>query len=155
MNRRILFSAALISLTVACGGAEEEDIYGEVCEHLEEGPSEAVTSTATADGAPEVADNHTRYDIALTDGAGFVSFNADEGGEFIFGGDDSSFDLTITDSTGAEVEIEETVAEPCEFASSALVADLEVGSYTIEVSASSDLLGLIIEHGGEHEDHDH
>ena len=157
MTRRTIAIAALASLaslSQGCGG-EEEGEFDELCEHLEAGPAEAVEAASDIDLAPAVADDHTRYDITLTDGSGFVSFNADEAGEFLFGGDVDAFDLGITDSSGATIEIEETVAGPCTFASKAYVADLAIGSYTLEIGASAGALGLVIEHGGEHDEDEH
>lgn len=72
-----LFTCAL-SITAACGG--HEDGHGghegtpaaDACEHMVEGPSQAVTAIADrmAD-APDVGEHHTRFDIDLVaDAAG-------------------------------------------------------------------------------------
>jgi hypothetical protein len=133
------------------GGGEDLDVEG--CEHLEEGPYEAVTATADTASAPEVADDHTSYTVTLpvatAGNAGFVRFAADEAGDFIFFLD-ADVDVELTDADGAVVTPEEsaTSSDACDTIRGKHTVELEVATYFLELSSPTiDEVNVVIEHG--------
>jgi hypothetical protein len=124
----------------------------EACEHLAEGPAASVTAGAVADDtAPLVADDHKRYDIALTETAGvnsgFVRFAVDHEAEYIFFVDQQTT-LEFTDAAGNAVapSAEVTSSTECTDIKGKVTVDLGLGTYFIEVSSdAATLVGLVIE----------
>ncbi len=112
----------------------DEKPGADACEHLEGGPIVPVSAAAVGGTAPSLASSHTRYDIAIS-GAGSVSVPIGEAAEhyFFF---DSAAALVIKDGSGAVVAIEEqgTSDENCDLVGAWFVADLEVGTYTLEIT---------------------
>lgn len=154
-----LLSACLLSsaLLAGCGGEKNEaDVEG--CEHLQEGPSAAVTATAAASGAPAVSNDHKRYDITLPAGTGgnntgSVSFAAGEASDYVFflGAD---VPLKITNASGAAVAFEEsaTTSSACTQIKGRHVAPLQVGTYTLTFGPTTQSsVSLVIEET----DHEH
>ncbi|MCI0569204.1 MAG: hypothetical protein L0Y66_00475 [Myxococcaceae bacterium] len=144
-------SVAVAALVVGCGtGTPEEDIDVELCEHLAEGPNVAVTAVVSGDASgAAVSNDHHRYDISLTSGAGKVSFAVDHAGEFVFGlGADVA--MEIKDPSGAPVTPEETLLTglACTDIKKRVQAHLEtVGTYTLTFGPSSvQVVPLVIEH---------
>jgi len=143
----------------ADGGHEDHGPEEELCEHMANGPEQAVTAGADAASAVDISDEHTRYDITLGDDgnggyAGFVAFAADEDGEFFVALSDT-VDATFTTSAGDAITIEETEegSEECDDVARIHVLDFEVGTVNIELaSADADVVSVVIEHGGEHEE---
>jgi len=148
----VVFSlVSLVSLLAGCPGpqAHEDD---ELCEHLQEGPAESVTATATGEG-PLVAADHTRYDVTLVAVAGgnggSVGFAADEAGDFVIALD-GAVPLVLTDSSGATVAAETTAtsSEACTEIRGRYVVELSVGTYQLTFGPSSvSQVGLVVEHG--------
>jgi hypothetical protein len=137
----------------ACGGEEEENIDVEGCEHLEEGPYEAVTATADTASAPPIADDHTSYTVTLPAGAGgntgFVSFAADEEGDFIFFLD-ADVDVEFTDAAAAVVPIEESASssDACDTIQGKHTLELAVATYYLELTSQTiDEVNVVVEHG--------
>lgn len=148
-----LLSACLLSsaLLVGCGGENNEaDVEG--CEHLQEGPSAAVTASASATGAlPSVGNDHKRYDITLPAGSGgnvgSVSFAAAEATDYVFflG---SNVTLKVTNASGQTVSFEEsaTSSAQCTNIKGRYVAPLQVGTYTLTFGPTSESsVSLVIE----------
>jgi hypothetical protein len=106
-----LFAAVLVSagLIFGCGGEEEENVDVEGCEHLQEGPSTAVTATAATAGAPAVKDDHRRYDVTLVDvtggKGGSVTFAAAEEGDYVLF-TSADVPVAVTNANGQTVAIE-------------------------------------------------
>lgn len=163
MNKKLL-AALLMStalLAAGCGddeeGEESADVEG--CEHLQEGPSTAVTATLTGT-PPAVDDDHRRYDITLVDGTGgktgSVSFAAAEATDYIiFTSADVA--LTVTNSSGAEVEIEESAksSSECTEVKGRHVVPMSVGTYRLTFGPTTAAsVNIVIEHevheGDEH-----
>lgn len=155
-----LLSACLLSsaLLAGCGGEKNEaDVEG--CEHLQEGPSAAVTATTAASGAPAVSNDHKRYDISLPAGSGgnvgSVSFAAAEASDYVFflG---SNVTLKVTSASGETVTFEEsaTSSTECTQVKGRYVAPLQVGTYTLTLGPTSESsVSLVIEetdHAHEH-----
>jgi hypothetical protein len=154
-----LLSACLLSsaLLAGCGESNEADVEG--CEHLQEGPSVAVSASASASGAPAVSNDHKRYDITLPAGSGgnvgSVSFAAAEATDYVFflG---SNVTLKVTNTSGQEVTFEEsaTKSDECTDIKGRHVAPLQVGTYTLNLGPTSESsVSLVIEetaHADEH-----
>ena len=162
MNKKLL-AALLMStalLAAACGDDEEEgeNVDVEGCEHLQEGPATAVTATLTGT-PPAVSNDHRRYDITLVDGtggkSGSVSFAAAEATDYIiFTSADVA--LTVTNSSGAAVEIEESTksSSQCTDIKGRHVVPMTVGTHTLTfgpTTASS--VSIVIEEAA-HEAHE-
>lgn len=75
LDARWLFMFCLAPLS-ACdshghGHDHGDDVFAEICEHLEQGPAQAVTASTDPDAAPSVDAEHTRFDVSLaSDGSG-------------------------------------------------------------------------------------
>lgn len=155
-----LLSACLLSsaLLAGCGGEKNEaDVEG--CEHLQEGPSAAVTATAAASSAPAVSNDHKRYDITLPSGTGgntgSVSFAAAEASDYVFflGAD---VPLKITNASGAAVAFEEsaTTSNQCTQIKGRHVAPLQVGTYTLTFGPTTQSsVSLVIEETAHEHEH--
>lgn len=132
---------------------EEEMPGADACEHLEAGPIVPVTAAAVGGTAPILASSHTRYDITLS-GASTVNVPIAEAAEhyFFF---DSAASLVIKDSSGTAVAIEEqgTSDEACDLVGAWFVVDLEVGTYTLEITPpnSATEVQLVFFEAGAHE----
>lgn len=160
MTKKLL-SACLLSsaLLIACGESNEADV--EACEHLQEGPSAAVTATSSTSGAPAVSNDHKRYDITLPAGTGgnvgSVSFAVSEATDYVlFLG--ANVPVKVTSSSGQEVAFEETATSSaeCTEVKSRNVVPLQVGTYTLTFGPTTQsTVSLVIEetsHDSEHED---
>lgn len=139
----------------ACGGTEEPETHGveeELCEHLTSGPFQPITAaTSTTGTVPSAKYEHTAVQIDLVDGAGFVSYAADEAADYVIGMSED-VPLTIWQS-GAEVEIEMTErgSEQCEKLKVTHTVELSVGTATLQLGPSSvDRVEIVVEEGGEH-----
>lgn len=129
----------------------------EACEHSKEGPYKDVTAAADATGAPSITFEHTAVRVALGDlegqKGGYVTFTADEDGEFAFFAG-PSVSMAVTDAAGAAVaaESEEAVSECTEVAVSRKY-DLKVGTYTIKLGPTAETtVTIVAEHLGAHSD---
>lgn len=143
-------------------GEEEHDhdVEEELCEHMAEGPAVEVTAGSDLSGAPDVSTEHTRHDITLLaeEGddtyGGSVAFAADEAGEF-FVALNTDVAVAFFTSGGDAIAIEETEegSELCTEVGIIHVIDLEVGTAELRFSgATEEVVQVVIEHGGEHED---
>jgi hypothetical protein len=159
MSKKIL-SACLLSsaLLIACNNANEADV--EACEHLQEGPSAAVTATSATSGAPAVSNDHKRYDITLpasTGGnyVGSVSFAVGEASDYVlFTG--ATVPVKVTSSAGAEVAFEEsaTTSTECTEVKGRYVVPLQVGTYTLTFGPTTQsTVSLVIEETSHEEEH--
>lgn len=141
----------------------EESLDAHVCEHLENGPSNAITAIDTADigTAPVigVADHH-RYDVTLlsdaSDYSGWAKFSVDEEGHhFIY----LSEAVTITvyepdGSTEVTAEYEHDHSQDCALIHGKYEFHLEIGTYFIFFEpAAENQVNVVI--AKDHHDHDH
>lgn len=153
MSRFTSALAALVvssSLLTACGGAEGGD--AEACEHLEEGPSVAVTTTPTAEAAPAISDDHQRYDLTLVEVAGGkggnVTYASAEAGDYVLFLD-ADVPLAVRDANGGTIQIEESTASSatCEVIKGRHVVELGVGTFTFEFGPTeATQVGVVLEH---------
>ncbi len=158
LRRFVLFPILLAAVAVNCGDEHddhEEDPAVDGCEHMIEGPAETIAASATAADAPSISAPHRRYDIALTGGEGFVSFDADEEAEFYFFVN-GSVSLAVTDSNDQTVAMEEELAsvDECTEVASGFVFDFAAGSYTLHFTNGGDEVQVVPFENAEH-DHDH
>lgn len=163
MNKKLL-AALLMStalLATACGDDDKtENVDVEGCEHLQKGPSTAVTATITGT-PPAVGNDHRRYDIALADGTGgktgSVSFAATEATDYvIFTSADVA--LSVRDAGGAQVAIEESTksSSQCTDIKGRHVVPMKVGTYTLTFGPTTAAsVSIVIEETSHGEGHNH
>ena len=162
---KLLILSFVLAGTLACGDEHDHDHDGEsaeeeACEHMADGPFESVTATTDATGAPSIAIEHTRVNVALVDDgngeySGFVSFPAGEATEIQFFMS-ADVPVAITDADGNALVAQETGGAsdlcPANVLASA-VYDLEVGTYTIQIGPTSESeIGIAHEEAGTHSD---
>jgi len=157
-----LFAAVLVSagLVFGCGGEEEEEnVDVEGCEHLQEGPSTAVTATAATAGAPAVKDDHRRYDVTLVDvtggKGGSVTFAAAEEGDYVLF-TSADVQVAITDANGQAVAPEASVksSTECTEIKGRHTIPMKVGTHTLTFGPTTQTsVSLVIEPAAhDHED---
>lgn len=132
----------------------------EACEHLNNGPSVAVTANASASLAPEVSESHKRYDIALiSDNAqysGKVRYNSKEEAHYVFFFN-QDVTLEVRDSENALVEPEAVASfsAACGTVKARYEVPLGVGLYTLHLGpTAASTVSLVVEESA-HEEHDH
>lgn len=166
--------ATTLALSVsACGDDEDEDHEHEhehegeheespashACIHLAGGPDQDVTAGDSTDSAPDVSTEHTRFDVALMDMGdgtfgGMVTYNSAEATDYIVA---FNADVTpsIMDATGAAVSPESgptADADACAELHHYFIVEMGVGQYTLDLSAGSAEVQMVIEeYGHEHE----
>lgn len=129
-------------------GDEAHDVIAHACGHFDDDPI-AVT------GGGAIPDDHTRYAVALTDGAAGVSLEVAEAGEVsIFLGTDVP--LAVVDAAGAALTAEATEAPGDECAAIATITtfDLEAGAHRVDLGPAEgvETVDLVWEVGShEHE----
>lgn len=171
MNRTITLTTilSLALLLAACGDDHDDHDHGEeslefeLCEHMKEGPSAAVTAADDAMASlDDVSTEHTRHDITLVDMGGmmggFVAYQAAEAGDYVIGINDSSIPLKVWDGTMTELTIEGTAPnDECAEVQENRTVELGVGMYILEFGpTAASQVQVVIEHGShEDEDHDH
>ncbi|MNR83034.1 hypothetical protein D3C72_138050 [compost metagenome] len=146
------------SATTSTEPIPEADL--EACEHLNNGPSVAVTASLSAQGAPQVSEGHKRYDITLiADNAqysGKVLYNSKEEADYVFFFD-QDVKLSVRDAEDAVVEIEATASfsSACGTVKARYELPLSVGLYTLHLGpTAASTVSLVVEESA-HEDHDH
>lgn len=137
---------ALLSLA-ACGGEDEPtDEHStpdeEACERLQEGPAKAVTAAALESAAPEVANDHHRYDLTLVDvtggKGGMVKLAVGEAGGYLFF---FNKDVPVTVypvEPGAVATTSTRSSTACTEVALRLEAWLEVGTYLVELGPTGE-----------------
>lgn len=160
VNRHIIASFTVaVALAGACG---EEDHHEhattaeDACEHiLEQGTAITAIDDTTAD-APDVADHHRRFDIALVGEAGslggYVDLVSDEAAEVtVFLSADVP--ITLYDSAGDEVSAESSDSvDECAELDNGYTYDLGVGTYLMSFGPTSeDSVSIVVIEEGDHE----
>ena len=116
----------------------------DACEHMADGPEQAVTAAAAGGTPPSITDTHTRYDITLVDGAGAVAIEVGEETEmsFFFDADAS---LSVTDAADVTIaaELEIASVDDCSEVAQGFVYDLKVGTYTLLIESSEPLVSMV------------
>jgi hypothetical protein len=163
MNKKLL-AALLMStalLATACGDDEHEEESADVegCEHLQEGPSVALTATTTGT-PPAVSNDHRRYDLTLVDGTGgktgSVSFAAAEATDYVIY-TSADVPLTILNASSVEVEIEESAksSAQCAEIKGRHVVPMAVGTHTLTFGPTTAASVSIVIEEASHEGHEH
>ncbi len=140
------------------GGHEEHDVEEELCEHMAEGPADAVTAGADLAGAPDISTAHRRYDLALIDDGnnmfiGSASFAADEEGELIIAFN-TDVPVAFFDGDGTSIAIEDTEigSEACDEVGVIHTIDVEVGTVEFRFGPTDATeVQIVVEEGA----HDH
>ena len=169
------FVAALFPLTLlACADESdpapaEETPEAEACEHLAEGPFEAITAVESPmiPDPPNAAVEHTRVDISFVDISastpnaeggdfgGTVAFEATEAAEFLFFFSDA-VPLSVFDATaGVFIPLEEEVlgSDLCSELAATHTYDLEVGTYLLTFEPTKlTKVKMVHEEAGKHAD---
>lgn len=145
---------ATLALASACGG---EDIEGEICEHLAEGPSKALTATSSAAAAPDASAAHTRHDVMLVADqgmkGGWVAYAAAEAGDHVIGLG-AAVPLSITGPDGAAIAIEKTenTGLSCDVLKVKHTVELPVGRSVLRFGPTAlDSVSAVIEADAGHE----
>ena len=151
MKQLCLAAALALSLT-ACSDDEEGAASADVeaCEHLQDGPSTAVTATAAATGAPAVGNDHRRYDVTLADvtggKGGAVSFAVSEATDYVLFLD-TAVPVAVTQGSAAVLAEETATSSPeCGEVKARQVFALGVGTYTLTFGpTAATRVGLVLE----------
>ena len=132
----------------------------EACEHMNDGPSVAVTASQSAQDAPQVSEGHKRYDIALladhAQHSGKVLYNSKEEADYVFFFD-QDVKLEVHDAADAIVEIEAiaSFSSACGTVKARYEVPLGVGLYTLHLGpTAASTVSLVVEESA-HEEHDH
>lgn len=160
MRNFISLSIPLIALCAsfaACDDdhAAEPSVGEDACEHFSNGPTRAVTAGDSASAAVDASEEHTRYDLTLAGAAaphaGFVKVAIGEAGDYGFFFD-GPVDVAITDAAGNAVAAESSAtSDPdCATVKVALIFELDVGTYTVVVSAGAPDVSLVWFPAGDH-----
>lgn len=169
-TRRLVLSGSALMLSVSVGGCGDDHDHDhdheqvlpleDACEHLADGPNEAVTAAADGETGPDITEDHTRWDITLTavDGGngGSVTFAPAEAGEFLFAMT-ADIPAMLFDGNGNEVALSAPGAEDgtCDLAQASYAVDAAIGTYTLSFGPTdATTVQLVVVHAGEH-DHDH
>ncbi len=163
MKNKIYLSCIALALTWSAGCGSDDEMEAELspaedaCEHMIEGPFESLTAVA-ADAAsmPAIAEDHTRYDIALiasgANSEGFLELRIAEEGEFgIYLSRDIA--IEVRDSSDNTIAAEETESvAACSEVSVGHIFDFEVGSYELYVGPSADAteISIVLVELGDH-----
>ena len=144
------------------GEGETEDPAAEACEHMAEGPANAVTAGADLASSPDVSAAHTRHDIALVDldGAGAGTYLGGSAAYAVVeAGDHTIFldvdvPLTLVSSSGDAIAIEATAAvDTCADVAVAHTVELPIGTVELRFGpTTTTTVRAVIESTGSHDD---
>ena len=146
-----------LALPLAACELEEEgmmDIDVEGCEHLQMGPTTAVTAAATADPLADTVDSdHRRYDIdlpAATGGGneGFVLFAAGNDASYVFFMNTADVNFEVQDSGGGNLMTSDRrISSPiCTEIGARETASLTVATFFLRFTSDTvDSVQLVVE----------
>jgi hypothetical protein len=135
---------------------EHESVEAAACAHMQKGPWVAVAAGAEQAGAPAIAADHRRYDVALAGGSGWVAYASEEEGEvalFL----DAPASMGVFDGSGTEVAVEAAGAvEACAEVAARYAVEVGVGTYYVRLEAPGrEVVSVVVEAGHEHEHDGH
>lgn len=161
MKKYLALFVAIVALA-ACGESADNDANHEAnhenhdhnnemvtpaadaCEHMADGPEEALTAVAAGETPPSFSETHHRYDITIPEGAGVVAIEIGEEREihFFF---DTDVTLTVTDASDATVAAEEEIAsvDECSAVVAGAAYDLGVGTYTLLIETTEEMVSMV------------
>ncbi len=128
----------------------------EACEHIVDGPFEAITAWAAMEvTAPAIAADHHGYQVEVTGETGYVKFEADESADFVFYADTvTSLAFFALDGTPVEIENSVDTIDACTEVKARHIVEFEVGTYFLAISGPVDITFVVEELGG-HDEDDH
>ena len=134
MSRTSLLTAFLLT---ACGS--ETDLETAFCDILSASDASATATTSPAD-APTVVLDDASATVALLGGAapyrGFVAYEVDEDGSFVFGLSDN-VGLWLTDSDGTRLQpVSEVGGSDCADLAARSTWDLSIGTWYLEFESN-------------------
>lgn len=157
----LAFSSLLLFACTPGGGDPDHGPEAEACEHLEEGPAESVTAGADFSSAPDIREEHTRFDVTLIDqggqNGGSVTYAAAKAGDYLFFLSEN-VPVAFYDSDGNEVAIEATEegSEVCDLIAKSHLVKLAVGTFEVRFGPTDvSEVRLVVEMAGEHGEHEH
>lgn len=157
----VTLSLSLCLAATACSSDDDEVTpEADACEHMADGPSEAVTAAAAStDDGPDVGEHHTRFDITLvasgTDYVGFVDVVAEEAGEMLIFSDGDTAMKLWNGTTEIAAEATNANVTECSEVTMSRTFDVEVTTYTLELGPTDQTsISLVFGEAGGH-DHDH
>ena len=162
MKMHALAWTLFVCAVAACGSDDAAPTPQEdACEHMAEGPFEAVTAAADNQSTtPSIDALHTRYDITLAasgaDYIGFVELVNDEMAErYLFLDADVPIELSTGGGAVAPEESFSQVADCGEVATGQLF-DLDVATYQLEIGPTSQTsVSIVIVEPADGHGHDH
>lgn len=159
---RVLASAKVTPLPTAeeHGHSEEEghseehghsDALAHACGHFDDNPMAVTAATDQNAASVAIPNDHTRYDIALAGGQGFVTFSRDADAEVSFYlGVDTPFAL-LQNGAPLMAEAVTPITEGCDAVKMIYTYDLAPGDYLVQFGPGAvDSVTLVWETGGEH-----
>ncbi len=159
----LILGLSFISASIACGNnGEDEHEHDdkvspeeELCEHMGEAVTETLTASEMMTDAPVLDAEHTRTDVdELSDTEKFISFEAGESGDYLFAVS-ADVEISVQGSDGNAVEVESTESQDsCDAINKIITVELEVGTYYIGLSGSTDIIGIGFEHADGEHNHD-
>ncbi len=130
-----------------------DDGLAHACQHFGDDPVAVTAATTAAEATAVMPDDHTRYDLTLSNGAGFVVFEQDRDGDVLFFlGSDANLTL-LAGTTPLAPENVAPITEGCDAVKIVYTFDLEPGSYFVQFGSQAPTpLALVWERGEEHSD---
>lgn len=132
----------------------------EACEHMNDGPSVAVTATLDAHAAPDVSEGHKRYDLTLVaqngQYEGKVQYNSEEEADYVlFFNQDVKLEIRNGQDELVEPEESSSSSAACGSIKARYVVHMGVGPHTLHLGpTAASTVSLVIEETA-HEEHDH
>jgi hypothetical protein len=155
---RWLLTAGLVLATAGC-----EDDHGhdhgdetpeeEACEHLSDGPAQAILAVAADDvaGLPDISKAHTRFDVTMVGDAGklggYVKYvSAKSGDVLVVANADVPFQLLDSAGTAVAPKSEATSQAGCAAVKRRAVYTLGVATYRLKLGpTATSTVGLLFE----------
>jgi manganese/iron transport system substrate-binding protein len=158
---RVAVADAIPDLIPSAGHSHDhDDALAHACEHFEDAPEPVTADALDATPTAAIPDDHTRYDVQLTAGAGTVGLSRAEDAEvsFFLGGD---VPFAVTQAGAViEPELVEPVTEGCDAIAIVYTYDLSPGDYAVRFGPGAGAsIALVWEEGShshaEGEEHRH
>jgi hypothetical protein len=153
-----LLTATLALSAAACADDHDHDHAdespeAEACEHLSDGPAQAVLAVAAEEvaGLPDISKSHTRFDVTLPGDAGklagYVKFVSTKSGDTLLVAN-ADVPMQLVDGTGAAVQpkSEATSQAGCAAVKRRAVYTLGVATYRLKLGpTATSTVGLLFE----------
>jgi hypothetical protein len=133
----IILSTLLAVSLAACGHDDHASPAADACEHMQDGPIQAVAAAAeSSPEAPALADTHTRYDVTLTGEAGALVGHvnlpiAGAAEHIVFLDTDVPVELRDSQDALVAAEAVDRAIDECVEVAAGHTFDLGVGTYSL------------------------